>query len=140
VNEPTAADAAANPTSWPYFVREGEHWAIGYGDRAIRLHDRTGLHYLARLLSRPAVEFAAVALGRRPAKTNGYDSGADEPPLAAERARVRVTRRIRDGIERIGRAHPELGAHLERTIRTGAHCAYVVDPASAPRWEVRWSL
>jgi hypothetical protein len=140
VNEPTALDAAANPSSLPYFVREGEHWAIGFGDRAIRLHDRTGLHYLARLLSRPGVEFAALALGKRPGGTNGDESSPDEPPLATERARVRVTRRIRDGIERIARVHPALGAHFERTIRTGAHCVYMVDPVSAPRWEIRWSV
>ena len=134
-----ATDAPLNPSKWPYFVREGEHWAIGFGDQAIRLGDRTGLLYLARLLSRPGVEFAALALGERHRARNGSEGANREPTLAAERARVRVTRRIRDGIERIARVHPELGAHLEQTIRTGAHCAYVVDPINGPRWEVRWA-
>src|SRR5262249_32403299 len=115
-------------------------WAIGFANRSIRLHDRTGLEYLARLLSRPGVEFAAVTLGQRLATRNGRETASAEPSRASERARVRVTRRIRDGIERIARVHPELGAHLERTIRTGARCAYVVDPMSAPRWEIRWSV
>jgi hypothetical protein len=132
-------DAAVNPSTWPHFVREGEHWIIGFGDRTIRLNDRTGLLYLARLLARPGVEFEALALGERQRVRNGSDGPPHEPTLAVERARVRVTRRIRDGIERIARAHPELGAHLEQTIRTGARCAYVVDAVSAPRWEVRWS-
>jgi hypothetical protein len=43
---------------------------------------------------------------------------------AAERARKAVSARIRDAIQRIGQALPELGAHLDRTIRTGTTCAY----------------
>ena len=42
----------------------------------------------------------------------------------AERARKAVTGRIRDAIRRIGEALPDLGAHLDRTIRTGAICRY----------------
>ncbi|HEU4425099.1 MAG TPA: AAA family ATPase [Pilimelia sp.] len=43
---------------------------------------------------------------------------------AAERARKAVTARIRDAIRRIADAHPELGTHLDRTIRTGTTCRY----------------
>jgi hypothetical protein len=43
---------------------------------------------------------------------------------AAERARKAVTARIRDAIRRIADAHPELGTHLDRTIRTGTFCQY----------------
>ncbi|HEU4420905.1 MAG TPA: hypothetical protein VFR67_00005, partial [Pilimelia sp.] len=43
---------------------------------------------------------------------------------AAERARKAVTARIRDAIRRITDAHPELGTHLDRTIRTGTTCRY----------------
>ena len=43
---------------------------------------------------------------------------------AAERARKAVTARIRDAIRRITEAHPELGAHLDRTVRTGTTCRY----------------
>jgi hypothetical protein len=43
---------------------------------------------------------------------------------AAERARKAVTARIRDAIRRITDAHPELGAHLDRTVRTGTTCRY----------------
>lgn len=42
----------------------------------------------------------------------------------AERARTAVTARIRDAIRRIEAAHPELGRHLARSIRTGAFCSY----------------
>jgi hypothetical protein len=43
---------------------------------------------------------------------------------ATERARKAVTARIRDAIRRVTDAHPELGAHLDRTIRTGTTCRY----------------
>ena len=41
-----------------------------------------------------------------------------------ERARKAVTARIRDAIRRVTDAHPELGAYLDRTIRTGTACRY----------------
>jgi hypothetical protein len=50
---------------------------------------------------------------------------------AAERARKAVTARIRDAIRRITDAHPELGAHLDRTVRTGTTCRY--EPTSTRR-------
>jgi hypothetical protein len=71
--------------------------------------------FLVRELSR------AVGLGgrdRRAASTS-------------ERARVSVTRAIRQAMVRVAEHHPELGQHLDRTIRTGTYCAYVPDP-SAP--------
>lgn len=43
---------------------------------------------------------------------------------ATERARKAVTAQIRDAIRRIADVHPELGRHLDRTIRTGTHCRY----------------
>jgi tetratricopeptide (TPR) repeat protein len=46
----------------------------------------------------------------------------------SERARVSVTRAVRYGMARVGEHHPELGEHLDRTIRTGTYCAYVPDP------------
>ncbi len=53
---------------------------------------------------------------------------------AAERARTAVTARIRDAIRRIGDAHPDLGRHLGRSVRTGAFCVY------EPDQPVRWRL
>jgi tetratricopeptide (TPR) repeat protein len=74
--------------------------------------------FLVRELSR------AVGLGgrdRRAASTS-------------ERARVSVTRAIRQGMVRIGEHHPELGDHLDRTIRTGVYCAYLPDPRAPAAW------
>lgn len=57
---------------------------------------------------------------------------------AAERARKAVSARIRDAIRRIGDVLPELGAHLDRRVRTGTTCRYDPDeparqPPAAPR-------
>jgi tetratricopeptide (TPR) repeat protein len=70
--------------------------------------------FLVRELSR------AVGLGDRDRRAAS----------ASERARVAVTRAIRQGIVRIGGHHPELGEHLDRAIRTGTYCAYDPDVRS----------
>jgi tetratricopeptide (TPR) repeat protein len=49
---------------------------------------------------------------------------------ASERARVSVTRAVRQAIVAVGEYHPALGEHLERTIRTGTYCAYVPEPGA----------
>jgi hypothetical protein len=74
--------------------------------------------FLVRELSR------AVGLGGRDRK-----AGA-----GSERARAGVTRAIRQAMTRIEEAHPDLGAHLGRTIRTGTHCAYLPDPRAPVIW------
>jgi AAA ATPase domain len=43
---------------------------------------------------------------------------------AAERARKAVSARIRDAIRRIAEVMPDLGAHLDRSVRTGTTCRY----------------
>jgi hypothetical protein len=53
---------------------------------------------------------------------------------ASERARVAVTRAIRQAIARIAEHHPQLGAHLSHTIRTGTYCAYRPDPRAPGGW------
>ena len=50
----------------------------------------------------------------------------------AERARKAVTWRIRDAIDRAETAHPQLGRHLRRSVRTGTFCAY--DPPEPTQW------
>jgi hypothetical protein len=52
----------------------------------------------------------------------------------AERARVRVTRALREAIERIRAADARLGEHLARSIRTGTYCCYA--PAGPTVWTV----
>jgi hypothetical protein len=43
---------------------------------------------------------------------------------AAERARVNVQRRLKDAVDRVAAADPDLGRHLERSLRTGTFCRY----------------
>jgi len=43
---------------------------------------------------------------------------------AAERARIVVQRRVREAIKKITDQDPELGRHLDWTVRTGTFCAY----------------
>lgn len=53
---------------------------------------------------------------------------------AAERARLNVTRVLRAAIARVEAALPALGAHLDRSVRTGIFCAY--EPAGGVRVRV----
>jgi tetratricopeptide (TPR) repeat protein len=55
---------------------------------------------------------------------------------SAEKARVNVTKAIRSALARIARESPELGRHLEATIRTGVFCSYRPDPRSPVAWQL----
>ena len=55
---------------------------------------------------------------------------------ASERARAAVTRAIRQAMARVGEQLPELGEHLDRTIRTGTYCSYQPDPRVPADWDL----
>jgi hypothetical protein len=76
--------------------------------------------FLARELAR------AVGLGGRDRRMGSN----------AERARASVTLAMRRAMGRIRTADPALGAHLERTIRTGTFCVYLPDPRVPADWRV----
>ncbi len=63
-------------------------------------------------------------------------AGRDRPLGASttERARKAVTARIREAISRIEAVVPELGAHLDRSVRTGTVCRY--EPAEQLTWNL----
>lgn len=85
-------------------IDEADRFAdIGRADRA-----RRELDMLVQQLA------SAVGLGGRARRVGA----------AAERARVTVQRRVREAIKKIGEHEPELGRHLDWTIRTGTFCAY----------------
>lgn len=52
----------------------------------------------------------------------------------SERARSAVTWRIRSAIRKISAAHPRLGRHLARSIRTGTFCVY--EPEAPVDWRL----
>jgi hypothetical protein len=64
----------------------------------------------------------------------GLGGAARQTGGSAERARTAVRARIRDALDRIEAAHPSLGRHLRRSVRTGTFCAYDPDPPVA--WEL----
>lgn len=65
----------------------------------------------------------------------GIGGRARQLGSTAERARTAVTWRIRSAIRRIGESHPELAAHLDRSVRTGRFCSY--QPEIPIVWDVR---
>src|SRR5262249_47767249 len=65
----------------------------------------------------------------------GLGGRSRRPGHPAERARTAVTARIHDAIGKIEGIHPDLGAHLRRSVRTGALCVY--DPEVPQDWIIR---
>lgn len=55
---------------------------------------------------------------------------------ASERARSAVTRAIRQALNRLEKHDRPLADHLARTVRTGAHCAYVSDTRVPGQWKL----
>jgi len=53
-----------------------------------------------------------------------------------ERARTAVTRALRYSIERLRDEVPDLGAHLDGSLRTGTYCSYRPDPTAPIVWSV----
>ena len=54
----------------------------------------------------------------------------------AERARVNATRTLRLALDRISRAAPKAGAHLDASVRTGQTCRYEPAPGGPSGWDV----
>ena len=52
----------------------------------------------------------------------------------AERDRLRITNSIKYAIPAILRLHPQIGAHVQRTIRTGRFCSYAAHKGEAVDW------
>ncbi|HEX4759849.1 MAG TPA: AAA family ATPase [Thermoleophilaceae bacterium] len=81
-----------------------------------------------------AKELATLAAEYRKAVGLG---GRDRPVGSdVERARFRVTKAIRDAIERIAEEDRELAYELETSVATGARCRYRPDPRRTVKWVV----
>jgi hypothetical protein len=89
-------------------LREELEEAESFADRGRTDRAKTEIDFLTQELAR------AVGLGGRERRAGS----------AAERARTTVQKRIREAIRRIGDELPEVGTHLEQTIRTGTFCGY----------------
>lgn len=119
----------------------GARGALVFDERARReIRDR--LHELDAEVAEAEAngdgERAALALERRQSLAEtvvrefGLGGRSRRIGDPVERARKTVSTRIRRAIAQVGRAHPELGRHLERSIDTGAWCAY--RPAEPLTW------
>jgi non-specific serine/threonine protein kinase len=94
-------------------------------DDAGRDHD-TARAERARIELEALTEQLAAAVGL---------GGRDRPSgVPAERARVNVTRVIRDAIARIAQHDPGLGHHLSTCTHTGIFCSYGPPPGGGPEW------
>lgn len=58
-------------------------------------------------------------------------------PSQAEKARVNITKSIKDALKRVDENHDQLGEHLRATIRTGSYCAYLPDPRVQISWRTQ---
>ena len=96
-------------------VEEADADASGDGERAALARERR--QALAEAVSR---DFGLGGKARR----------LDDP---LERARKTVSTRVRRTIASVSRVHPDLGRHLQRSVDTGAWCAYC--PADPVDWQ-----
>lgn len=124
--------------------------ALRRGSTDVLLDDRARAAYRARLVElRDELEDAEAnadigraelaraemdAIARELAAALGLGGRARATGDPAERARKAVTQRIRNSLMRLADAHPELAAHLDRSIRTGRFCTY------RPERPLDWSL
>jgi tetratricopeptide (TPR) repeat protein len=99
-------------------IEEDLEEAGARGDAARATQAGVERAFLVRELSR------AVGLGGRDRRSGS----------ASERARVSVTRAIRQAMMRIHQHDHPLGKHLDHAIRTGAYCVYLPDPQAPPKW------
>jgi tetratricopeptide (TPR) repeat protein len=95
-----------------------ESRAIGDAERAARADAERD--FLVGELSR------AVGLGGRNRRAQS----------ASERARASVTQAVRHAMARLREHNPDLGKHLDSTIRTGTYCVYLPDPRVPATWKV----
>jgi hypothetical protein len=76
-------------------------------------------------------------LVRELARAFGLSGRNRRASSASERARVSVTRAVRQAMARIREHNLPLGEHLDRAVRTGTYCAYLPDPRIPVNWKVR---
>jgi hypothetical protein len=146
-------------------TREGEFWTLSYAGRVVRLKDTKGLRDLARLLSTPGTEIAAVDLaavatpvpalrGRAAADADLAPQG-DAGELLDERARQEYRQRLVDleadvndaeacnDPERASRARQErdfIIDELGAAVGLMGKSRRALDPAERARKAVTWRL
>ncbi|HVM96337.1 MAG TPA: hypothetical protein VMT89_08100, partial [Candidatus Acidoferrales bacterium] len=72
------------------------------------------------------------------ARVEAAGARSSEPPVddaSSERARLNVVRAVTAAMRRIKTHHPQLWAHLSRTLRVGVRCTYTPDMSVPIQWE-----
>jgi len=153
-NRPSPGSPSLVPGSH-LFRKEGEYWTISFEGSILRLRDTMGMHYVSRLVANPGMEFSAqdlaasaskAGLNHRRRKKPGFSNSngraksdrrdlEEHEDAARERARLLVTKRIKDAIAKIRVTHPDLARHLATSVRTGYTCTYLQDDDQPDR---RW--
>ena len=75
-------------------------------------------------------------IARELSGAEGLGGRSRKAASSSERARVNVTRAIRAAMGRIAENGPDLGKHLDATVRTGTFCAYEPDPLAPIDWQL----
>jgi hypothetical protein len=96
--------------------------------------DEADAHHDVERAARYRLEMEAILDELRAAVGLG---GRDRPQgSGSERARVNTARTVRRGIAAFKAALPDLGGHLEVSIRTGHQCSYAPEPTAALAWRI----
>lgn len=131
-SDTTAAGIGARDSA--VIQHAGDHWTLVYAGVTCHMRHTRGLRVLQYLLQRPGEAISALDLD-----LSTTEPGTDAlpiGPLAAERARINVTRSLHNILERIRPAHRDLYLHLRATIKTGTTCSYTPDMSVPIRWSV----
>jgi hypothetical protein len=75
-------------------------------------------------------------LVRELARAIGFGGRDRRAGSMSERARVSVTRAVRQAMSRIREHNSPLGEHLDRAIRTGTYCVYLPDSRVPVAWRL----
>jgi hypothetical protein len=133
-------DRRPGPSRDNTMIREGELWSLAYGGRVVRLKDSKGLRDLARLLSSPGAEIAAVDLaavatpvpagrGARAAAELELAAEGDAGEVLDERARAEYRERLIDLETEV--ADAEASNDPERASRARQEREFIIDELGA---------
>ena len=109
---------------------------IAYKRKALELKDELeGLLERGEHERAEKVEAEIEFLRRELVRAVGLGGRDRRAGSAAERARLNATRAIKSTIDKITERDASLGDLLERAIRTGSYCSYIVDPTNPLSWQ-----
>jgi hypothetical protein len=149
-----ALDLGSSPEPADVSSAEAGQWAVGALDTVPEpiLDARARREYRERLVAlREELEAAEghndvgragvlraemKTVAEQLAAASGLHGRARRSSSPAERARINVTRTVRDALRRIRAQDPLLADHLGRSIHTGRLCGYTPDPSRPIAWRL----